>query len=71
MTILICRGKLFAMAKCRNAKAKHTLPWQMQTFNAFLQRKVLKIEKQNILTFKTFSLFCQFKIVFIFLKREK
>jgi hypothetical protein len=40
MAILICHGKLFAMAKCLNAMAKHTLPWQMQTFNAFLQKSI-------------------------------
>jgi hypothetical protein len=28
------------MAKFRNAMAKHTLPWQMQTFNAFLQKNI-------------------------------
>jgi hypothetical protein len=68
MAILICHGKLCAMAKCRYAMAKHTLPWQNAEMpwqntlchgkcklSMHFYKKVLKIEKQNILTFKPLS----------------
>jgi hypothetical protein len=48
MAILICHGKLFAIAKCRNAMAKHTLPWQMQTFNAFFQKSIKDRKTKHI-----------------------
>jgi hypothetical protein len=40
--------------------AKHTLPWQMQILNAFLQKSI-KDRKQNILTFKPFSKYDNFR----------
>jgi hypothetical protein len=48
MAILICHGKVFVMAKCRNAMAKHTLPWQMQTLNAFLHKSIKDRKTKHI-----------------------
>jgi hypothetical protein len=45
MAILICHSKLFAMAKYHG---KHTLPWQMQTFNAFLQKRIKDRKTKHI-----------------------
>jgi hypothetical protein len=60
MAILICHGKLFAMANYlpwQNAE----MPWQNTLCHGKCKRsmhfykKVLKIEKQNILTLKPFG----------------
>jgi hypothetical protein len=44
-----CRKNLaMAILICRNAMAKHTLPWQMQTSNVFLHKSIKDRKTKHI-----------------------